>query len=326
MAEGLVSVIVPVYKVEKYLAQCIESICGQIYSALEIILVDDGSPDSCGVICEEYAKKDSRIRVIHKQNGGLSDARNTGIDACTGAYITCIDSDDLVDSRYVSRMMELMTENVDLVVCTPFLFSDDSELINADIECRQAPDVFQPVDALRELLRQRDYSFEPSAWGKLYRRELFGDDLRFPVGKYFEDLALTYQLVDRARAVVRIRDQLYFYRQRTNSQLNQEFNERMLSILEIADEMREYLLRMHPELRKSANSRVISAYCYILIRLPDEPKWDNLKRRIYLKVKELRRGLLIFDCRLANKVAVFCSYGGEKIFIALMNFLKSYNR
>ena len=122
MVQELVSVIVPVYNVEEYLVDCIESIRNQIYSKLEIILVDDGSPDNCGAICDEYARKDSRIRVIHKTNGGLSDARNVGIDASKGAYIVCVDSDDLVDLRYVSRMMELMTDDVDLVVCAPLLF------------------------------------------------------------------------------------------------------------------------------------------------------------------------------------------------------------
>ena len=137
--------------------------------------------------------------VIHKTNGGLSDARNVGIDASKGAYIVCVDSDDLVDLRYVSRMMELMTDDVDLVVCAPLLFFQDNEIESYKDTTSDPPDIFLPEDALRELFRQREYDFEPSAWGKLYRRTLFGDDLRFPVGKIYEDLALTYRLVDRAR-------------------------------------------------------------------------------------------------------------------------------
>lgn len=325
-ADGIVSVIVPIYNVEKYLIQCIESIQRQDYSALEIILVDDGSPDNCGAICDEYAKKDSRILVIHKENGGLSDARNAGIEASTGAYITCVDSDDLIAPKYVSRMMALMTEDVDMVVCAPFLYSENTEIDYAREIPSETPDLFSSVDALRELLRQRGYDFEPSAWGKLYRRGLFGDDLRFPVGKFYEDLALTYRLVDRARRIARTKEKLYYYRQRSTSQLNQQFDERMLSILGVADEMREYLLHSHPDLKKAVNSRVISAYCHILIRLPDDPKWDTLKQEIYRKVKELRSGLLLSDCRLANKVAVLCSYGGETLFIALMRWLRSYNK
>ncbi|NCB92491.1 MAG: glycosyltransferase family 2 protein [Clostridia bacterium] len=326
MEKRIVSVIVPVYNVEKYLVQCIESIRNQVYSSLEIMLVDDGSPDNCGVICDEYAQKDSRIRVIHKKNGGLSDARNAGIDACTGAYITCVDSDDLINPKYISRMMELMTVDVDMVVCTPLLFSDNRELAHADAVTVKLPDTFCKGEALRELLRQDGYNFEPSAWGKLYRRKLFGDDLRFPVGKFYEDLALTYRLVDRARKIVRIKEPLYYYRQRPTSQLNQQFDERMLSILEIADEMQEYLAREHPELKKSIHSRVISAYCHILIRLPENHKWDMMKRRIYLKVKELRQGLLFYNCRAANKIAVLCSYGGEKLFISLMKWLRICNK
>ena len=326
MHDRTVSVIVPIYNVEKYLEDCIESIRNQDYSELEIILVDDGSPDRCGMICDEYAEQDSRIRVIHKTNGGLSDARNVGIDSSTGEYITCVDSDDLIDCRYVSRMMELMSEEVDMVVCAPLLFSNEAELKNANSDSTEVPDIFETVEALRELLSQHGYDFEPSAWGKLYRRSLFGSDLRFPVGKYYEDLALTYLLVDRSRKIVRTKEKLYFYRQRLTSQLNQQFNEKMLSILEIADEMQAYILQTHPDLRKSVNSRVISAYCHILIRLPNDPKWNALKQRIYQKVKKLRPGLLLFNCRIENKAAVLCSYGGEKVFLSVMARLSSYNK
>ncbi len=326
MSDGIVSVIVPVYNVEKYLPKCIESIRHQDYTDLEIILIDDGSPDNCGAICDEYASRDSRIRVIHKANGGLSDARNVGIDASTGKYIACVDSDDLVGHTYISRMIELMTDDVDLVVCAPFLFSDENELKNVNTANVEKPDIFCPAEALKELLRQHGYDFEPSAWGKLYRRELFGNDLRFPFGKYCEDLAITYRLVDRSRKIVRTKEKLYYYRQRSNSILNSRFNDKQLSILEIADEMREYILKTYPELRKNVNSRVISAYCHILIRLPNEPEWNTLRHNIFLKVKAMRKGLMFSDCRIENKVAVLCSYGGEKLFYDLMNILKKYNK
>ncbi len=326
MLDKTVSVIVPIYDVEKYLADCIESLRNQDYSELEIILVDDGSPDGCGMICDEYAEQDSRIRVIHKTNGGLSDARNAGIDASTGEYITCVDSDDLVDHRYVSHMMELMSADIDMVVCAPLLFSDEDELKNVGAVSVEMPDIFETVDALRELLSQHGYDFEPSAWGKLYRRSLFGKDLRFPAGKYYEDLALTYRLVDRSRKIVRTKEKLYFYRQRPASQLSSQFNDRKLSILEIADEMRDYILHTYPELRKNVDSRVISAYCHILIQLPNDPKWSILKHNIYQKVKELRRGLLFSNCRIENKVVVLCSYGGETLFLALMERLSAYNK
>lgn len=325
MEKGLVSVIVPVYKVEKYLPQCIESIINQEYSELEIILVDDGSPDNCGKICDEYEKRDSRIRAIHKANGGLSDARNAGIDAAAGAYITCVDSDDLIHSRYVLRMMELMREDVDLVVCASRKFADGTEP-GKTCSIFETPDVFTSAEALRELLRQDGQNFEPSACGKLYRRELFDNDLRFPLGVYCEDLALTYRLVDRAKKTVRTKEPLYYYRQRAESIMDDGKIEWRCGILNTADEMREYILYAHPELERITNARVISAYCHILIRLPDDGKWDKLKTHIYLKVKELRSGLLFYDCRMENKVAVLCSYGGEKLFLALMKRLGKYKK
>ena len=115
----LVSIIIPVYKVEKYLAQCIESVLSQDYSNIEVILVDDGSPDKCGLICDEFAKKDSRITVIHKQNEGLSSARNSGIDIAKGKYISYIDSDDYISDKYISTMInEFSDNNTDLVICS----------------------------------------------------------------------------------------------------------------------------------------------------------------------------------------------------------------
>lgn len=201
----LVSVIIPVYKTESYLPSCVESILAQTYENLEIILVDDGSPDSCPDMCDTYAKHDNRIRVIHRNNGGLSAARNSGIEAATGKWLTFCDSDDRIAPRTVQTMIDL-SEGVDIVKI---------RLV------RKKPG--EPLESTYgrwefltgEQALHRIYHGEPqviSACGKLFRRELF-DDIRFPEGLYYEDEFTTPKLYYRANRVVFSESVLYFYMQ-----------------------------------------------------------------------------------------------------------------
>ena len=209
--EPLISVIVPVYKVEKYLRKCVDSIIAQTYKNLEIILVDDGSPDNCGAICDEYEKKDSRIKVIHKENGGLSSARNAGLDIASGEYIGFIDSDDFVSPRMYERMYDAIKRTgADLCKCNLIGFKDG--------------------DAVEELAKQRNSVEEKvycgadiynkvgllSAAIKLYKRNLW-DELRFPVGKLHEDRFVAYKIYDRCSSVCCIDDILYYYLSRSGS-------------------------------------------------------------------------------------------------------------
>lgn len=325
MTKKLVSVIIPVYKVEEYLESCVNSVINQSYRNIEIILVDDGSPDKCGYMCDMFSKKDNRIRVIHKNNGGLSDARNAGLDICIGNYIVFVDSDDLVDVNYIERLLNLVESGADIAVCVPKLFHNEQDLYKKT-ETPVNISVLSSKQALRELLIQNNYYFEPSAWGKIYKAELF-EHLRFPFGKYFEDLATTYLAVDMAKNVVCTTEKLYFYRQRNGSILNSAFNKKMLDILEIADEMYQYIIKNHPDLEVEAKARVISAYSHILIRLPRDSRWDSLKYKIYFKIKDFRKGQLMKrDIRIENKAVVLLSYLGSKGFFFMMNALKVINK
>lgn len=203
-----ISVIVPVYKVEKYLHECVDSILAQTFSDFELILVDDGSPDNCGAICDEYAAKDSRVRVIHQENQGLSGARNSGIDIAEGEYITFIDSDDFVDARYLEILMEGAKDGVGVVVCRHKEFADGDMLSNwqGEIVLRS----FDKVEALTAL-----YDGNPqvpiNACCKLLRRGLIGT-YRFPVGKLHEDQAFTPYILYRAEQIVSCDAVLYHYR------------------------------------------------------------------------------------------------------------------
>ena len=316
MGRPLVSVIVPVFKVEQYLDSCVKSILNQTYSNLEIILVDDGSPDACGEMCDAYAKTDKRIKVIHKLNGGLSDARNAGLDIFTGDYVCFVDSDDMVSEFYVEHLLQLIDEKTELAVCVPKCFSNDNELEHlrhAKIQISR----FVSSHALYELLRQNALQFEPSAWGKLYAARIFSS-LRFPVGKYYEDLATTYLAIDMVSQVAHTTEKLYYYRQRKSSQSESRFNEHFLDILDIAEAMRSYILPKYPELEKVTNARVISAYSHILIRLPDNADWNSLKSQIFSRIVELRKGLLTSPIRGKNKMIILLSYLGERTFLFIV--------
>ena len=206
----MISVIVPVYKVEPYLARCVDSILAQTYTDFELILVDDGSPDNCGIICDEYAKKDSRVRVIHQQNGGLSAARNAGLEAAKGSFITFIDSDDFIDQHALEQLYGALASNkADVAVSAFFRFTNESEItapnqIEAGVRC------ISGEEACQEIYR-KDYIKFTTSWGKLYRADLFRD-VRFPVGKINEDEATTYKLYLASEKVAVLKDQLYYYR------------------------------------------------------------------------------------------------------------------
>ena len=177
----LISVIVPVYDVERYLARCIDSILAQTYQNLEIFLVDDGSPDRCGEICDAYAEKDNRIQVIHKKNGGLSDARNAALDICTGEYISFVDSDDYVSDDFIETMHHAIKDyQAKLAVCGIMKF-DESGKISVDY----APSDTEKCVSGEEMVEMTIW--RPAAWNKLYHRSLF-EGIRYPFGKLYEDL------------------------------------------------------------------------------------------------------------------------------------------
>lgn len=212
----LISIIVPVYKVEEYLDKCVESIVNQTYKNLEIILVDDGSPDSCGSMCDNWGKKDNRISVLHKKNGGLSDARNAGINVAKGKYIGFVDSDDYIEPR----MFELLVNTIEKSsadISTCFVVTERKEnpqkaLIYEKIK------VLQREEAIIDLFTKNGY-VRHAAWNKLYKKEIF-DDIKFPVGRLFEDAAVMYKVFDSIKNIAVIKAELYHYVQRAGSICN----------------------------------------------------------------------------------------------------------
>lgn len=210
-----ISIIVPVYNVEKFLPICLDSIINQSYSNLEIIVVDDGAKDSSGAICDEYTKKDNRIVVLHKQNGGLSDARNYGMQFMTGDYIAFIDSDDYVHPDYISTLHKnLVLNDADISICN-FKKVEEGEEPHI-VENTDEVYVYNTSDSLKQLLCGK-YSIQFTiACGKLFKRYIF-DDIRFPKGKHYEDSATDHLWYAKAKKTVYCNRALYYYLQREGS-------------------------------------------------------------------------------------------------------------
>jgi glycosyltransferase involved in cell wall biosynthesis len=222
----LVSVVIPIYNVEQYLNESIDSVLAQTYKKLEIILVDDGSPDNSGKIADEYAVKDKRIKVIHKKNGGLSDARNAGIKIATGEYITFIDSDDYVHVKFIDILLDsALGQEIDIVQCNST--RDETKMTTSNKKQR----VITGAQAFISLM---NYStILPTAWGKLYKTKLFSENgIKYPIGKKFEDTYTTYKLCYFAKKVSTVEGKLYFYRKNSNSIMSTKINERDIEMVE----------------------------------------------------------------------------------------------
>ena len=200
MEKPLISVIVPVYKVEQYLDRCVQSIVSQTYENLEIILVDDGSPDRCGELCDGWAEKDSRIRVIHKENGGAASARNMGVDQCRGAYITFVDSDDYLKPKMIECLYEaIVSGNGGMSMCNT-LCLDKSGVPEPGDDYLIIPNGIHPAGEVLPRIYQAWGWLFVVPWSKLFRREVLRE-LRYPVGKGKEDEFICAQLIWEAQTV-----------------------------------------------------------------------------------------------------------------------------
>ncbi len=222
-----ISIIIPVYKVENYLCKCLDSVLAQTFCDYEVILVDDGSPDHCGDICDEYAKKDDRIKVIHKQNGGLSDARNAALEVCTGEYLTFIDSDDYVAEDHLEVLYStLVSCAADIAVSNISSFRE--EKIGERFYC--------PSTEVRVLEGKEMFSTleQPCAQAKLYKRFIF-HDIRFPVGKLYEDAFIFHDVLAKANKLVLTGRNTYFYLIRSDSIMHQEYSIRSTDIIDAVE-------------------------------------------------------------------------------------------
>lgn len=212
MKNPIISIIVAIYNVEDYLIKCLDSLLGQTFKEIEIILVDDGSTDSCGSICDEYLKKDNRVRVIHQENGGLASARNAGLITANGKYIGFVDSDDWVVDDMFEHLYNISVANdADISICGHYVV--DGNIVEA-IRNDGKISVLEHDEALAKILL--DVDINSFAWDKLYKKKLFSN-LSYPIGRIFEDISFTYKLIDRSDKIVQVNLSKYFYLRRQGS-------------------------------------------------------------------------------------------------------------
>ena len=261
----LISVIVPVYRVEAYLNRCVQSIVDQTYQNLEIILVDDGSPDQCPQICDHWAKTDDRISVIHKRNGGIPDARNAGIARASGSYIAFVDSDDFVDERFISCLYEQIRETGAEISCIHMQTFNAMEQIQRDTE-QYETEILSGAEAINALLDPT--GFRSYTWNKMYKRALF-EGVQFPVGRMLEDLAVTYRLFELCNRISYRPAKLYFYYQRPDSCLH-DVNRKTQMYLDwytSGKEMYLYVRQKYPDMQRNYQYfNEVILYCYPLLQ------------------------------------------------------------
>lgn len=314
----LISVIVPCYNVEAFLDKCVESVVGQTYQNLEIFLVDDGATDSTTQICDDWAKKDNRINVIHKTNGGLSDARNVAIDVATGEYLVFVDSDDYIPSDHIEFLYQLLIKyDADISVCTSISFYEGN-LPQEDLNY-----VTEGVESSMRGIEMMFYQkvFDNTAWGKLYKRKLF-KDIRYPYGLIYEDLATTYKLFAIAQNIAYSTAPKYYYLLRSNSLDGGSMSsKRFESAVKILEQLKEDKDRYDQSVQRAFRCRILSFSFHILLQLSGAEKE---KQKIMLQyIKENRKDVL-FNTRprLKARVASVLSYGG----IGLINLFKKYGK
>lgn len=333
----MISVIVPIYKVEDFLHKCVDSIINQTYQDLEIILVDDGSPDNCGYICDEYAKKDSRIKVIHKKNGGLSDARNAGMDIATGDYISFIDSDDYIEENmYECMLNNLITENADICICGYKVVDYDGKIIK---KISQHNKVLIKDEAFFQLMEGN--VFYAIMCNKLFSNRIFKNkELRFPVGKIHEDEFLIHYIYGECNKICVLEASLYNYISRDSSIMHsQRKSNKEYDTVEMYLDRAYYFHKNNYENYAAQLMIRVACECVRVYKTTDHD--EKTKERIRMirlefhKQKKLieltslklfrRVGLAIFD----NSFYGYCVWNVcfkslEKFMFKLRNIIKKY--
>lgn len=290
----LISIIIPVYNVEKYLDACLESVCKQTYKNIEIILVDDGSTDLSGKMCDNWAANDKRIKVIHKTNGGLSDARNAGIEAATGEYIEAIDSDDIVSPEITEHLWRIAEESgSDVAICDlvhwyagerPIFQKETKEMI------------FSAEDALCEMMYQKSFLY--AFGGKIYKKSLL-DDVRFPVGMLFEDVAIMYKIISKCAKIVYSDAKLYGYLHRGDSITTKQFSKRDCDILQICQEQVNFAKGYSKKVYDAAIAYQVTGAFRIYL---NAPSGDEYKNELQICKQIIRKnGLKVISDRKTRK-------------------------
>lgn len=286
-----ISIIVPVYKTENFIKDCIDSIINQTYKNLEIILIDDGSPDNCPKICDTYSEKDSRIRVIHKKNGGLSSARNIGLENSTGDFVFFLDSDDIIQYNTIECMINQIKNNKDSIIISSY--ERFTSYYNIEDYCDNNNLEYTPKEYFYEILKFKKGTY---AWGCLIPRYFF-DNVTFIEKRYFEDLATMYKVFYKANKILFTPTRFYKYRKNTNSIVNTPNETKSLDYIKSAKEMSNFLKSNYDFNEKDINTLLLYVYrdAYVIF-----------KNEEYLSMaKKLLRKSSLKNCSIKIKLKLY---------------------
>ncbi len=318
----LISVIVPVYNVEKYLDQCIESIVNQTYKNLEIILVDDGSPDNCPAICDEWAKKDSRIKVIHKRNGGGGEARNFGLDISQGEFIGMVDSDDYISPFMYEHLYSLINEDVDISECEILITDNDNAKLDSNISNNTAR-LYTTSEAMK--LHIQDALFRQTPPNKLYRNNVL-QNVRFPLGTQIDDEFWTYKTIANARSLCHSNLKLYAYRQQISSVMHRAFSLGRLTAIEAKCQRLNLIEEKFPDLYYDAINNLYFTCRYLLQLSMKELSKEDFKtasesiKKVFNN--KIRKNLKLSQLSIKEKIWFICSKISFCATCRIRNFLK----
>lgn len=313
MEKDLISIIIPVYNVEKYLRNCLDSVLAQTYKNIEIILVDDGSTDGCPEICDEYAKKDSRIKVIHKEYEGVSEARNVGLGQVNGKYIAFVDSDDSVSTDYIEYMYRLLVENNTKLVIAAHTVVSNGKTINFGDGYTEK--VLTTEEALDRMLCEK--GFYIAVWAKLCDKELF-NNIKFPKGKINEDNLVTPKLILQCEKIAYGNKSIYNYNKRKNSITMSKFNLSKMDLIELTDQMCDEIEAQYPNLKDSINKKRVTSRFSVLrqmavVKLNEQEK--ILEKEIVKYIKQRKNEILKNDkTSKRDKIALMALMLGKRFF------------
>ena len=278
--EPLISVIIPVYNVEKYLNKCITSVVEQTYKNLEIIIVDDGSTDQSPEICDEWKKRDSRIQVVHSSNGGAGKARNTALDMATGDYVTFVDSDDYIAPQMYQVLLEQFYDGIGIVECNYSMVYDDSEKFKEERKIYKIH-TYSAMEAMYENIN--DHIFRQLIWNKMYRKDVI-KGIYFPTGKKIDDEFWTYQAIGNASKLIYIDQKLYAYRQQEQSVMHLLDAKKRLEALKAKEERHKYICKFMPQLKTESLNNLWFTCIYQGQRVLKDKNKENLKS-VYPQIK-----------------------------------------
>lgn len=297
IADELISVVVPVYNVEKYLERCVDSIIKQTYKNLDIILVDDGSPDNSGKICDNYKEKYTNIRVIHQKNQGLSVARNNGLAVAKGSYITFVDSDDWIAPDMVSVMYKNLKKSyADISVIGFYNVYEDRKMVKNTIGNKTQ--IMTSMEAL-ECFLFNGY-ITPCVWGKLYKIDIWSG-VKCPPGKLFEDQYTTYKLLDKANKIVFNPYPYYYYLKRNGSIGHSGFSEKTYELYEGIQEEYKFIISKYPQIKPNvAVGRIIWEIAFVNMMFmkgkTDQRVVSKLRRFAYKHILD------VIKCKYINGI------------------------